>query len=246
MATRYMQTDFWTDSKVHNESSPEDRYFMIYLLTNPKTNQLGCYELTIEQMAFDLGYKEPEVDKILNRLIKNLGFADYDYDTKEILIKNWYRYNWTKSPKVQQYVLKELEKVKSEKFRKYLDTVCIPYVYPIDTLCIGYRYNYNNKNNNIYNYNNTYRKLEEFFGRPLSSIEIEIIKDWEKKQLKPEIIELAIKEAILNQARSLKYIDKILYDWAQQGLKNEQSIVNYLKKRNKRGKEDATSSYETF
>ena len=121
-----------------------------------------------------------------------------------------------------------------------------PYVYPIDTLCIGYRYNYNNKNNNIYNYNNTYRKLEEFFGRPLSSIEIEIIKDWEKKQLKPEIIELAIKEAVLNQARSLKYIDKILYDWAQQGLKNEQSIVNYLKKRNKRGKEDATSSYETF
>ena len=245
MATRYMQTDFWTDSKVHNESSPEDRYFMIYLLTNPKTNQLGCYELTIEQMAFDLGYKEPEVEKILNRLIKNLEFADYDFTTKEVLIKNWYKYNWTKSPKVQQYVLKELEKVKSEKFRKYLDTVCIPYVYPIDTLCIGYRYNYNNKN--IYNYNNIYKKLEEFFGRPLSSIEIEIIKDWENKKITPEIINLAIKEAVLNQARSLKYINRILYDWAQQGLKNELDITNYLKKRGKKDKkEDAVSSYTTF
>lgn len=38
----------------------------------------------------------------------------------------------------------------------------------------------------------------------------------------------------------------ILYNWAQQGLKDKESIANYLKKRKKRGKEDAVSSYETF
>lgn len=145
MATRYMQTDFWTDSKVHNDSTPEDRYMMIYLLTNPKTNQLGCYEITIEQMAFDLGYKESETEKILDRITKTLYFADYNYETKEVLIKNWYKYNWTKSPKVQEHIFKELAKVKSKEFKEYFDRVCIPYIYPTDTLSIPYRYNYKDR-----------------------------------------------------------------------------------------------------
>lgn len=240
MATRYMQTDFWTDSKVHNESSPEDRYFMIYLLTNPKTNQLGCYELTLEQMSFDLGYKEPEVEKVLNRLIKNLEFADYDFSTKEILIRNWYKYNWTKSPKVQQYIFKELEKVKSERFKRYLDTVCIPYVYPIDTLCIGYRYNYNNKNKN-----KIYDKIQRSFGL-INSLDYELINGWNFDE---EIILLAIAEAVRNKARSIKYVDKILFSWQQNKLDTKEKILTYLKSKQENiSKKDADSclEYEVF
>lgn len=240
MATRYMQTDFWTDSKVHNESSPEDRYFMIYLLTNPKTNQLGCYELTLEQMSFDLGYKEPEVEKVLNRLIKNLKFADYDFSTKEILIRNWYKYNWTKSPKVQQYIFKELEKVKSERFKRYLDTVCIPYVYPIDTLCIGYRYNYNNKNKN-----KIYDKIQESFGL-INPLDYELINGWNFDE---EIVLLAIAEAVRNKARSIKYVDKILFSWHQNKLNTKEKILTYLKsKQLNTSKKDADSclEYEVF
>lgn len=232
MATRYMQTDFWTDSKVHNDATPEDRYFMIYLLTNPKTNQLGCYELTLEQMSFDLGYKEIEVEKILNRIIDNLEFAKYDFETKEVLILNWYKYNWTKSPKVKQYVLKELEKVKSKEFYEYFDRVCIPYIYPMDTLCIGYRYNYNN------NYNKIYEKIEEHFGI-INSIDYELIKSWDADL---DVILLAISEAVRNKARKVKYIDKVLYSWKKLGLNSKQEILKYLEK--SKNKDDSDSSYD--
>ncbi|MCI8460993.1 MAG: DnaD domain protein [Bacilli bacterium] len=238
MATRYTQTDFWSDPKIRMKATPEDKYFMLYLLTNQHTNQLGCYELTIEDAAFDLGYKESEVRKLFERMQERLDFAKYNDVTHEVLIKNWYKYNWTKSPKVRDYILKELKKVKCEEFREYFDRVCIPYVYPM----IGYQYNYNNKNK--YNYNNIYNILQEEFGRTITSVEYEIVQEWISKEYNPEIIKLAIKEAVLNQARSFKYIDKILFDWAKQGLKREKDIAVYLDKRNNKSKPEEKSLYQ--
>lgn len=240
MATRYTQTDFWTDPKVRTEATPEDKYFMLYLLTNQHTNQLGCYELTVEDAAFDLGYKESEVRKLFQRMHDKLDFANYNEETHEVLIKNWYKYNWTKSPKVQAYILKELEKVKYAPFRDYFTKICIPYIYPM----IGYRYK--NKYKYNYNYNNIYNILEEEFGRIISSTEYEIVKTWEENNYNPKIIILAIKEAVLNQARSFKYIDKILYDWAKQGIKTENDVKEYLKKRKKLSNKETSSSLEEF
>ena len=52
---RLVDTSLWTDGKV-DEFTPEDKYFMLYLLTNPFTTQLGIYELSIKQAAFQMGY----------------------------------------------------------------------------------------------------------------------------------------------------------------------------------------------
>ena len=35
-----------------------------------------------------------------------------------------------------------------------------------------------------------------------------------------ETIKEALKEAVLNNVRNFKYIDKILYDWSKKGIKN--------------------------
>ena len=40
---RKVHTEFWTDPKVLEEMTPEDKYFMLYLLTNPNTTQIGIY-----------------------------------------------------------------------------------------------------------------------------------------------------------------------------------------------------------
>ena len=45
---RIVDVSFWTDGKV-DEFSPEDKYFMLYLLTNPFSKQLGIYEISIRQ-----------------------------------------------------------------------------------------------------------------------------------------------------------------------------------------------------
>ena len=59
MATyRQIYISFWSDTKVCDDFSPEDKYFYIYLLTNPHTNICGCYEISSSQMAQELGYNE--------------------------------------------------------------------------------------------------------------------------------------------------------------------------------------------
>ncbi len=228
MATRYIQTDFWTDTKVRKASS-EERYFMLYLLTNQHTNQLGCYEIVLEDVANDMGFKDDvlKVKKLLKSMKEKFNFADFDSDTNEVFITNWYKYNWTKSPKVMEHIIKELEWVKSGKFKEIIATVCIPYKYPM----IGYRYKNNNKNK--YNYINIYDLIEKKFGRTISSIEYESIKNWEMTNIPPEIIALAINEAMTYDARSIKYIQKILYSWAKQGLDTEEKVTKYLENQKK-------------
>ena len=64
---RSIQTSFCIVIKIIDDFTPEDRYFYLYLLTNEKSNQLGCYELSIKQMCRDTGYNEETIKKLLNR-----------------------------------------------------------------------------------------------------------------------------------------------------------------------------------
>ncbi|QIL46482.1 DnaD domain protein [Vagococcus coleopterorum] len=79
-----------------------------------------------------------------------------------------------------------------------------------------------------------YQVFEQEFGRPLSPIELETIGLWLKEdQYEPEIIRLALREAVLNQAYSLKYIDRILLSWERKNLKSKEQIIADQQKRKK-------------
>ncbi|AMP20009.1 hypothetical protein AZF37_01395 [endosymbiont 'TC1' of Trimyema compressum] len=54
MANRNVNSYFWEDEKVTN-FTPEDRYFMLFLLTNPNSNLLGIYQITLKKYHFTLG-----------------------------------------------------------------------------------------------------------------------------------------------------------------------------------------------
>ena len=58
---RNVNMSFWTDTKVVDDYTPEDKYFMLYALTNNYTNIIGCYEISVKQMSNDLGHKEDVV-----------------------------------------------------------------------------------------------------------------------------------------------------------------------------------------
>lgn len=137
---RSVHTTFWTDTKVEDDFSPEDKYFMLYCITNPYTNIIGCYEISIKQMASDLGYSRDSVENLLKRFKEHHKVIDYDFKTKELFIKNWYKYNWTNSPKLDIPLLKAIKGVKNDAFRNEIidlynsrDTVSIPYEYDTDT-----------------------------------------------------------------------------------------------------------------
>lgn len=123
-----------------DDFSPEDKYFMLYCLTNPHTNIIGCYEISMKQMAAELGYSVDAVMSLIKRFKEHHGVIDYDGETKELYVKNWHKYNWTESPKLNPSIVAALDTVKTHRFKQRIaelynarDTVSIPYSYGIDT-----------------------------------------------------------------------------------------------------------------
>lgn len=80
---------------------------------------------------------------------------------------------------------------------------------------------------------NIFAAFEQELGRTISATEVEIIKDWIHDGNSEELIKEALKEAILNNVRNLKYIDRILYNWRTKGFKTKEDILkdkkNYRK-----------------
>lgn len=77
----------------------------------------------------------------------------------------------------------------------------------------------------IYKEKNIFELVENNLGRVLSPIEIEIISKWDYEY---EIIELAVKEAILHNAKTIKYIDRIIFNWKQNKVETIEDAEKYL------------------
>ena len=117
---RQVQTCFWTDTKVADDFTPEDRYFYLYLFTNPHTNLSGCYEIGTKQMSNETGYSVDTIERLIKRMRGVHHVIAYSYSTKEILLVNWWRYNWTGSEKFRKSLLNEIDHIKDESFRAYI------------------------------------------------------------------------------------------------------------------------------
>lgn len=117
---RPVETSFWTDPKVVDSLTPEDRYGFLYCMTNPHTNLCGCYEVSVKTISREIGYTEDAVLHLLKRLDSVHNVIRYDASTKELLVCNWYKYKWHESEKVDKPLLAEIRKVKSESFQAYL------------------------------------------------------------------------------------------------------------------------------
>ena len=140
MASRSVDTELWSDSKITDEFTPEDKYFWLFLLTTRYGNLSGVFEITSQQIARDMGYSKESVENLIFRFETQHKLISYNKDTKELFIHNWYRYNWTKSPQFERSLMKFVEKIKSLEFKEIVvqmyqdykesNTVLIPYRYP--------------------------------------------------------------------------------------------------------------------
>lgn len=136
---RNVHLSFWEDTKVADDFTPEDKFFMLWLLTNPKTNLIGCYEISFKKAQLEIGYTKDSIEMLLKRMEEEHRVIKYDKETREVLLFNWHKYNWTASSKLDKPIIKSIEKIKSEEFRKILVNIyessnrTIPYPYPMDT-----------------------------------------------------------------------------------------------------------------
>ena len=135
---RNISMSFWTDSKVDDDFTPEDKYFYLYLLTNPHTNICGCYEVSMKQMCRETGYNEDTVLRLLDRMERQHEVARYSTSTKEVLILNWYKYNWTRSDKMLSGVSGVAQYIKNPEFREFVFDKMRLCGASEDTISIGY------------------------------------------------------------------------------------------------------------
>ena len=73
--------------------------------------------------------------------------------------------------------------------------------------------------------------FEQEFGRTITSTEYEIINAWMEKGYTEELIRAALKEAVFNDVKNLRYIDKILYEWYKKGYKTKTDVDKHLQAR---------------
>jgi len=116
---RQIQITFWQDKFVLS-LTPEKKFFYMYLLTNSKTKQCGIYELPIKIASLETGYDNETIQKLFIEF-EEFGKILYDYDSGEIAIRNWRKYNETTSPKTLSCIRKELIDVKSKRLLEFME-----------------------------------------------------------------------------------------------------------------------------
>ncbi len=67
MKTRIVQTRIWEDAFVA-ELPSKVKLLFVYLLTNPRLELTGAYEITPAHMALDTGLTQPEVRQAIDIL----------------------------------------------------------------------------------------------------------------------------------------------------------------------------------
>lgn len=118
---RHVYSSFWSDMDVVAKFTPEDKFFMLYILTNPHTTQIGIYKIPKKVMAYEIGYSIESINLLIDRFENKHKIIKYNEDTMEIAIKNWGRYNLIKGgTPVECCVNKELKLVEDISLIKYV------------------------------------------------------------------------------------------------------------------------------
>ena len=84
--------------------------------------------------------------------------------------------------------------------------------------------------------------FQKELGREISPMEYEIINAWLEKGFSSELVIGALEEAVYNGVSSLRYIDKILYEWQKKGNKKMIEVKQGLEKTRK----EDTGSLDLF
>lgn len=249
---RQVQVSFWQDHFVL-DLTPEEKYFYLYLMTNPKANQIGIYELPLKMMELETGYNRETVEKLLTRF-EEYGKIQYSNVTKEVILLNWVKHNWNTSIKVITRVSQELEKVKSKDFvNLYIeqaekvesDKSKLQTLYRIHTVSesgkhsdIPYGYKEkekekdkeNDKDKDKESVGVVFGKYSELGFGSLNGYIAEQINQWLEK-LPADVVVKALEVATNNNKRTMSYVNGILKNWDNEGLNTVDKVDAELTRR---------------
>lgn len=169
MPKRLIDTELWNNEQIVEEFTCDDKYFWLYLLTSPHGSICGVMRYSPAIIGRDMGLHKDTIENLVYRFENNYKLIVVDKETKELLILNWYKWNWSTSDKLLQSVINSKETIKSVFIQELvqeridfvtgkIDRVSIPYAYPTISNTITntnsiensiYKENYNKRNENI-------------------------------------------------------------------------------------------------
>ena len=110
MSKTIVERDFWNDEIVIDMFSPEDKLFMMYLMTCPRGNPVGIYKIPIKIMAFEIGYSPEAIRVLIDRFMNKYKKIYYDYEEQEIAILSTLKHTINRGGKpIEEMVAKKLE-----------------------------------------------------------------------------------------------------------------------------------------
>jgi hypothetical protein len=221
---RIVDTEFWNDDLVMDHFTPEDKYFMLYLLTNPHTRQSGIYKILKRNMAFETGYSKETVDYLIMRFQDNYGLIEYSHKTQEVAILNYLKYSIVKGGKpVNDCIRKDLATIKDRALISKVNKHLLPFfeqTEKVSLLQIKDILNENDKEND----NDNERIVDESWNyddiitlwNGLEFKQVKKLTDKRKKQIKARIKEYGYDDfvATLNKMKDIQFFkDNIKSNW---------------------------------
>jgi DnaD/phage-associated family protein len=97
---------FWNDEKVCSLSQTA-RYLLLYLLTTPHRNIIGCYRLNTHTARADTELVQRSFTVAWQQLLDN-NIIKYDKATKIVLVKNFLKYNPIENPNQAKSAVEKL------------------------------------------------------------------------------------------------------------------------------------------
>ena len=194
-----------------------------YITNNLFVKKAIALKLSLEEFIM-LTYFDNDYNSYLNmdELSKNIGLSsEKAYETFTNLLS------------------KKLIDVKTEKDieGRMIEKVCLDNFY---TMIVEEKQNIIKEEKKT----DIYTEFEKEFARPITSMEYEIIGAWLEHNYSEELIVGALKEAVYNGVRNLRYIDKILSEWHKKGIKTKNDIKKEREKREKQKPKKEVFDYD--
>lgn len=130
---RIVRTDFWKNPFINEQLNGDEKYFYLYLLTNPNTTQIRIYKIMKKQMAYDMCYSLESIHSLVERFSEEYQLIRYNPETRELAIRDWWKHNLQKGGKpVMDCIYSELKEVQDLSLIRYVsETITKPDIYSL-------------------------------------------------------------------------------------------------------------------
>lgn len=115
---RNIYTEYWQDSYI-TSLEPLEKYFYIYLMTNSKATQSGCYEIVENLIIFETGLTKKQVSDMIEKFVRDKKIM-FNKENNEFLLLNWCKHNNFKNSKIKIHLKKEVERIKTKEFKEFI------------------------------------------------------------------------------------------------------------------------------